>query len=299
MSWCALRPTTNRESNLKLHASCPEPGFFDRRGSLSATSSELLKLYERAVGSDLAAFEVASVRQLGHLVGFDGAVWGSGKVRASGGDFQISHATVIDRPTKILADYGHVCHRDPVTRTFVAHPEHPQTIDVDKFYGTTALKGMREFLHEYRVGHLLLNGVYAQRSRSMSWLTVYRGATDKTFSDSDATLLQALLPHWMQARDVCAALDAARSAVAHAAPGPASCGAHGGECRSTAAESLSAREAEVLCFVARGCTYVETAAHMGLAVSTVRTHARNLYVKLGVHNKTEAVFEARQAGWLT
>jgi len=37
---------------------------------------------------------------------------------------------------------------------------------------------------------------------------------------------------------------------------------------------------------------------MGLSVDTVRTHVRNLYGKLGVHNKTEAVFEARLLGWL-
>jgi DNA-binding CsgD family transcriptional regulator len=37
---------------------------------------------------------------------------------------------------------------------------------------------------------------------------------------------------------------------------------------------------------------------MGLSVSTIQTHVRNIYGKLDVHNKTEAVFEARQLGLL-
>ena len=38
---------------------------------------------------------------------------------------------------------------------------------------------------------------------------------------------------------------------------------------------------------------------LGVSVSTVQTHVRNIYGKLGVHNKAEAVFEARQCGLLS
>lgn len=61
-------------------------------------------------------------------------------------------------------------------------------------------------------------------------------------------------------------------------------------------EPLTSKEAEVLDLVAKGLTYVEVAAQLGVAVSTVRTHVRGVYSKLGAHNKTEAVFEARQLG---
>lgn len=37
---------------------------------------------------------------------------------------------------------------------------------------------------------------------------------------------------------------------------------------------------------------------MGVFHSTVQIHVRNIYGKLGVHNETEAVFEARQLGLL-
>ena len=63
-------------------------------------------------------------------------------------------------------------------------------------------------------------------------------------------------------------------------------------------DALTPKERQVLHLVARGFTYEESATQIGVSVSTVRTHVRNIYGKLDVHNKTEAVFEARALGWL-
>jgi DNA-binding NarL/FixJ family response regulator len=63
-------------------------------------------------------------------------------------------------------------------------------------------------------------------------------------------------------------------------------------------DSLSRRETEVLDLVARGFTYGEVAQRLSLSISTVQSHVRNIYGKLDVHSKTEAVFEARQLGLL-
>ncbi len=63
-------------------------------------------------------------------------------------------------------------------------------------------------------------------------------------------------------------------------------------------DALTPKERQVLHLVARGFTYEESAARIGVSISTVRTHVRNIYGKLDVHNKTEAVFEARALGWL-
>lgn len=65
-----------------------------------------------------------------------------------------------------------------------------------------------------------------------------------------------------------------------------------------AQSSLTARETDVLGLIARGFTYDEAAQRLGVAVATVRTHIRAIYAKLDVHNKVEAVFEARALGLL-
>jgi len=84
----------------------------------------------------------------------------------------------------------------------------------------------------------------------------------------------------------------ADSAPASPTAAPAATASEGGPV------ALSKRESEVLNLVARGFIYPEIAQQMGLSVSTIQTHVRNIYGKLDVHNKTEAVFEARQLGLL-
>jgi DNA-binding NarL/FixJ family response regulator len=61
---------------------------------------------------------------------------------------------------------------------------------------------------------------------------------------------------------------------------------------------LSPREQEVLELIARGFSYAEIAKLRHVSVHTVQTHIKNLYAKLAVHNKTEAVFEATRMGLL-
>ena len=68
---------------------------------------------------------------------------------------------------------------------------------------------------------------------------------------------------------------------------------------SAAPSLLSAREHEVLTLIARGFSYAEIARLKSLSVHTVQTHIKNLYGKLAVHSKSEAVFEATRLGLLS
>ena len=55
-----------------------------------------------------------------------------------------------------------------------------------------------------------------------------------------------------------------------------------------APNALTPREDEVLALLAEGRSNAEIARHLGLRGSTVKYHLRNLFVKLGVENRTEA-----------
>ena len=52
---------------------------------------------------------------------------------------------------------------------------------------------------------------------------------------------------------------------------------------------LTARERQVLAWVARGKTNAEIARLLGLAPSTVGKHLENVYAKLGVSSRTAAM----------
>ncbi|MBC7379167.1 MAG: response regulator transcription factor [Burkholderiaceae bacterium] len=68
--------------------------------------------------------------------------------------------------------------------------------------------------------------------------------------------------------------------------------------RAEMSSLLSAREQQVLELIARGFSYAEIARLQTVSVHTVQTHIKNLYSKLAVHSKNEAVFEATRLGLL-
>ena len=64
-------------------------------------------------------------------------------------------------------------------------------------------------------------------------------------------------------------------------------------------EPLSERELEVLALLADGLTNREIASRLFLALNTVKAHTGNIYGKLDVHNRTQAVARARTLGLLS
>jgi LuxR family maltose regulon positive regulatory protein len=78
----------------------------------------------------------------------------------------------------------------------------------------------------------------------------------------------------------------------HLAPSPDLSPAH------PLVEPLSAREAEVLRLLKTELSGPELAELLGVALSTVRTHIKNIYAKLGVTNRRAAVNRAEQLGWM-
>ena len=66
----------------------------------------------------------------------------------------------------------------------------------------------------------------------------------------------------------------------------------------TLPEPLSQRELEVLALIHEGHANKEIASRMAVAPATVKAHIRNLYGKLGVGRRTEALARARELGLL-
>ncbi|MBI4785990.1 MAG: response regulator transcription factor [Chloroflexi bacterium] len=66
-----------------------------------------------------------------------------------------------------------------------------------------------------------------------------------------------------------------------------------------ATETLSEREIEVLRFAAKGLGNRQIAAELGISDRTVQGHLGNIYEKLHVSTRTEAVLAAVRAKWIT
>lgn len=73
---------------------------------------------------------------------------------------------------------------------------------------------------------------------------------------------------------------------------------HRDDARHTEHIHLTPRELEILKVVQNGAATKSVAEVFGISAFTVNQHLRNIYSKLGVRNKMEAVREAQHLGWL-
>jgi DNA-binding NarL/FixJ family response regulator len=70
-------------------------------------------------------------------------------------------------------------------------------------------------------------------------------------------------------------------------------------CTFETAHCLSAQEHSVLEISSKGYSYEEIAGLLGLSRHTIGTYVKRIYQKLQVHNKSEAIYEARKQGLLS
>lgn len=66
--------------------------------------------------------------------------------------------------------------------------------------------------------------------------------------------------------------------------------------RAPSGEQLTERELEILQLMAKGAANKEISAQLSISESTVKTHISNIFQKLGVNDRTEAVTEALRRG---
>lgn len=66
--------------------------------------------------------------------------------------------------------------------------------------------------------------------------------------------------------------------------------------RTPSGEELSGRELEILQLMAKGAANKEISAQLNISQSTVKTHIANIFQKLGVNDRTEAVTQALKKG---
>ncbi len=61
-------------------------------------------------------------------------------------------------------------------------------------------------------------------------------------------------------------------------------------------DSLTLREMDILKHISQGFSVAESARMLSLSSHTVATHIKNIYSKLAVHNRVEAIIQARNKG---
>jgi DNA-binding NarL/FixJ family response regulator len=126
--------------------------------------------------------------------------------------------------------------------------------------------------------------------------SVKAGASGYLLKDS---LNDEIVRHIRQLRDGGAPMtpSIARQLLAHVRP-PADPGAPAAKAPGGPEFSLTPTEKTVLNLIARGFKYAEIGRLNGVSVHTVHSHIKNIYAKLSVNSRSEAVFEASRLGLL-
>lgn len=70
------------------------------------------------------------------------------------------------------------------------------------------------------------------------------------------------------------------------------------EQKIAALEELTSRQVEALTLAAKGMTNRDIAEQLAISVRTVQVHLSNVFSKLGVSSRTEAVLYALREGWI-
>lgn len=124
--------------------------------------------------------------------------------------------------------------------------------------------------------------------------SIKAGASGYLLKDS---LNDEIVRHIRQLRDGGAPMtpSIARQLLTHVRPTPE---AGGAPAPGFLEFSLTPTEKTVLNLIARGFKYAEIARLNGVSVHTVHSHIKNIYAKLSVNSRSEAVFEASRLGLL-
>lgn len=61
---------------------------------------------------------------------------------------------------------------------------------------------------------------------------------------------------------------------------------------------LTERESEIVRLLAQGKIYKVIGQDLGVTTSTIRSHVQNMYEKLGVIDRAQAVLRATEMGWI-
>lgn len=129
--------------------------------------------------------------------------------------------------------------------------------------------------------------------------SIEAGATGYLLKDASAARIAAAI-HEVHAGGSPISPSIARRVLARFRGGPAAAAVAGPAVAVAPAEPspLSERETELLRLIAKGFSFDAVAEPLSISPHTVVTHVKNIYRKLAVHSRGEAVHEARQMGLL-
>lgn len=184
-----------------------------------------------------------------------------------------------------------------------AYPSYPAQVHLP---GSTPEEHMHQERRELGVDHALVGGVLARRwgLPSVVASAIERHHSPGAHGEAALIRLADMLAHYEQGTNI-SPTELLKSAQA-VGLGPVELRGivyqlpNAGSQRQRTADPcpLSRRELEVLQRLAKGGIYKQIADDLGLSTSSIRSHLHNIYRKLNVPDRAQAVLLATSSGWI-
>jgi LuxR family maltose regulon positive regulatory protein len=204
----------------------------------------------------------------------------------------------VDKPSaQIWRPYGDLA----LARVLIARQEWKEALDLLTQIRRSALEaGGAGWVIEALVLEALAHQAMGQTDRALTAVSEAVPLAEpegyvRTFVDEGepmATLLGQVWRHGVSPHYVGTLLAACRAGLPAMSVGSQATPTH------LLYEALTERELEVLRLIDAGLSNREIASRLYVSLNTVRTHTKNLYSKLAVHSRTQAITRARDLGLL-
>jgi DNA-binding NarL/FixJ family response regulator len=198
---------------------------------------------------------------------------------------RVADAVALDPELLLVASFGEA--RSALTWL---HSHQPDVLLVD--LGLPDVPGLAvigECARRWPATHIMVLTVFADEGSVLQ--SIRAGACGYLLKDSLQEEIVTLI-HQLHAGGAPMTPSIARRLLGHLRPAVVSPPAEAGGVKLTKAEH------DMLNLVSRGFKYAEVATMKGISIHTVHTHIRNIYGKLSVNSRSEAVFEAGRLGLL-
>lgn len=170
-------------------------------GKIATADDLVLALYRASSELPVEEFQRAALELIKPLLAFDSGWWGSGVMTRSAMSIHVLH--LHDMSPDAPIEYGEVANQDPTPSAVFEHGD-----GVYRFHIPTAFSGkkksleFRHLLKNHNIENMLNSGTLNRNNGFSSWISLFRANPDQDYSDRDQYLMQALLPHLMEALSI-------------------------------------------------------------------------------------------------
>ena len=164
---------------------------------IPAVSTLMLTIYFHSQDTGVHLFQDLVLEKMKAVLPFDSAMWGTATVRPKGLDIHNFH--LHNSSQEMVKAYEKVKHLDTIPAELVQHEKTTLVFNAETMLPGKKLLPLREFSREFGHENMLITSQYDAKTQLVQWIALLRRDPAHVCKPAEASLLERLAPHLMQA----------------------------------------------------------------------------------------------------